>query len=460
MKTKSKEQNQHIYFIGIGGISMSGLAEILLSKGHQVSGSDIKESKVTEHLCQLGIQVHIGHQKENINNDIDLVLYTAAVKSENPELVAAREKGIQIIDRAQLLGQIMADYSNSIAVSGTHGKTSTTSMVAEILLGSDTDPTITVGGILPSIHSNTKVGSSPFFVAEACEYCDSFLRFNPKIAVILNIEADHLDYFKDLASIRKSFHAFAGKVPDDGTVIINGEINHVEELIEGLSCRVETFGLEQDKTHWKAENIVHEDNGKNSFDVFYNNEKLGRIHLNVPGDHNISNALAACAAAYALDISMEDIQKGLEHYHGTDRRFQYKGVKNGVTVVDDYAHHPTEIKAVLSAAQTIKHRDIWCIFQPHTYTRTKFLFEEFSESFHDADHILIDDIYAARETDTGLVSGAQLAESISKLEKDAIYVGDIKNLPQYLAEHCQDGDLLLTVGAGDVYRIGEQFLAL
>ncbi len=460
MKMEFSKQCPHIYFIGIGGISMSGLAEILWSKGFQVSGTDIKETTVTQHLCNLGIQVNIGHKKENITDDIDLVVYTAAVKNDNPELEAAREKGIQIIDRAQLLGRIMADYSNSIAVSGTHGKTTTTSMVAEILLGADTDPTITVGGILPSIHSNTKVGASPYFVAEACEYCDSFLRFNPKVAIILNVEADHLDYFKNLENIRKSFHAFAGRVPDDGIVIINGEIDRADELTAGLCCRVERFGLEQDDAQWKAENIVHEDNGKNSFDVSYNNQHIGRIHLNVPGDHNISNALAACAAAYALDISMEDIQKGLENYHGTDRRFQYKGVKNGVTVIDDYAHHPTEIKAALSAAQKIKHRHIWCVFQPHTYTRTKFLFEEFSQSFQNADHVIIADIYAARENDTGLVSAAQLADRIALKGQDAVYAGDFDNIAQYLKEHCQDGDLLLTIGAGDVYRIGEQFLTL
>lgn len=452
--TQTKE---HIYFIGIGGISMSGLAEILASRGHQVSGTDVKETAVTKHLQSLGIHINFGHRAENITDDITLVVYTAAIHDDNPELRAAHEKGIRIMDRAHLLGQIMDEYHDSVAVSGTHGKTTTTSMVSEILLAAEKDPTITVGGILPTIGSNLRIGNSPYFVAEACEYFDSFLQFNPFIAIILNVESDHLDYFKTLENIRRSFHAFAQRVPDKGLLVISEKIDHVEELTDGLTCHVETFGLSE-KANWRAENIVHEANGRNSFDVYHNSAFFTTIHLHIPGEHNITNALAAIAASAFLGAAPEDCVKGLHHYTGTERRFQLKGKKDGITVIDDYAHHPTEIKAALAAAQNVQHNTTWCVFQPHTFSRTRFLFDEFGEAFGDADEIIIADIFAARETDDGTVSAAQLAERIAQTGKSARYVGDFAAIEAYLHEHCKSGDLLMTVGAGDVYKIGENFL--
>lgn len=452
--TQTKE---HIYFIGIGGISMSGLAEILASRGHQVSGTDVKETAVTKHLQSLGIHINFGHRAENITDDITLVVYTAAIHDDNPELRAAHEKGIRIMDRAHLLGQIMDEYHDSVAVSGTHGKTTTTSMVSEILLAAEKDPTITVGGILPTIGSNLRIGNSPYFVAEACEYFDSFLQFNPFIAIILNVESDHLDYFKTLENIRRSFHAFAQRVPDKGLLVISEKIDHVEELTDGLTCHVETFGLSE-KANWRAENIVHEANGRNSFDVYHNSAFFTTIHLHIPGEHNITNALAAIAASAFLGAAPEDCVKGLHHYTGTERRFQLKGKKDGITVIDDYAHHPTEIKAALAAAQNVQHNTTWCVFQPHTFSRTRFLFDEFGEAFGDADEIIIADIFAARETDDGNVSAAQLAERIAQTGKSARYVGDFAAIEAYLREHCKSGDLLMTVGAGDVYKIGENFL--
>lgn len=452
--TQTKE---HIYFIGIGGISMSGLAEILASRGHQVSGTDVKETAVTKHLQSLGIHINFGHRAENITDDITLVVYTAAIHDDNPELRAAHEKGIRIMDRAHLLGQIMDEYHDSVAVSGTHGKTTTTSMVSEILLAAEKDPTITVGGILPTIGSNLRIGNSPYFVAEACEYFDSFLQFNPFIAIILNVESDHLDYFKTLENIRRSFHAFAQRVPDNGLLVISEKIDNVEELTDGLTCHVETFGLSE-KANWRAENIVHEADGRNSFDIYHNSAFFTTIHLHIPGEHNITNALAAIAASAFLGAAPEDCVKGLHHYTGTERRFQLKGKKDGITVIDDYAHHPTEIKAALAAAQNVQHNTTWCVFQPHTFSRTRFLFDEFGEAFGDADEIIIADIFAARETDDGTVSAAQLAERIAQTGKSARYVGDFAAIEAYLREHCKSGDLLMTVGAGDVYKIGENFL--
>ena len=452
--TQTKE---HIYVIGIGGSSMSGLAEILASRGHQVSGTDVKETAVTKHLQSLGIHINFGHRAENITDDITLVVYTAAIHDDNPELRAAHEKGIRIMDRAHLLGQIMDEYHDSVAVSGTHGKTTTTSMVSEILLAAEKDPTITVGGILPTIGSNLRIGNSPYFVAEACEYFDSFLQFNPFIAIILNVESDHLDYFKTLENIRRSFHAFAQRVPDKGLLVISEKIDHVEELTDGLTCHVETFGLSE-KANWRAENIVHEADGRNSFDIYHNSAFFTTIHLHIPGEHNITNALAAIAASAFLGAAPEDCVKGLHHYTGTERRFQLKGKKDGITVIDDYAHHPTEIKAALAAAQNVQHNTTWCVFQPHTFSRTRFLFDEFGEAFGDADEIIIADIFAARETDDGTVSAAQLADRIAQTGKSARYVGDFAAIEAYLREHCKSGDLLMTVGAGDVYKIGENFL--
>ena len=451
------QRKEHIYFIGIGGISMSGLAEILASRGHQVSGTDVKETAVTKHLQSLGIHINFGHRAENITDDITLVVYTAAIHDDNPELRAAHEKGIRIMDRAHLLGQIMDEYHDSVAVSGTHGKTTTTSMVSEILLAAEKDPTITVGGILPTIGSNLRIGNSPYFVAEACEYFDSFLQFNPFIAIILNVESDHLDYFKTLENIRRSFHAFAQRVPDKGLLVISEKIDHVEELTDGLTCHVETFGLGE-KANWRAENIVHEADGRNSFDVYHNGAFFTTIHLHIPGEHNITNALAAIGASAFLGAAPEDCVKGLHHYTGTERRFQLKGKKDGITVIDDYAHHPTEIKAALAAAQNVQHNTTWCVFQPHTFSRTRFLFDEFGEAFGDADEIIIADIFAARETDDGTVSAAQLADRIAQTGKSARYVGDFAAIEAYLREHCKSGDLLMTVGAGDVYKIGENFL--
>lgn len=452
------KDSDHIYFIGIGGISMSGLAEILASRGFKVSGTDIRETPVTNHLQSVGIHINIGHNAENITDDITHVVFTAAIHDGNPELEVAKAKNLHIMDRAQLLGEIMGEHSNSVAVSGTHGKTTTTSMVSEILLAAEKDPTITVGGILPTIGSNLKIGKSPYFVAEACEYYNSFLRLNPLVGVILNVESDHLDFFGSLENIYRSFHDFAKRIPENGVLVINKDIEYLSKISEGLLCNVETFSLTEDDATWTVKNIIHHDDGKNTFDVYYNNKIKATIDLNVPGDHNISNALAAIASASFLGISPEDWAKGLGHFNGTNRRFQRKGEKDGILVIDDYAHHPTEIRATLAAAKKVKHNTTWCVFQPHTYSRTKFLFEEFGDAFYDADEIIIADIYAARESDDGTVSAAQLAQRIEKTGKSAHYVGNFDEILSYLQDHCHQGDLLLTVGAGDVYKIGESFL--
>ena len=447
----------HIHFIGIGGISMSGLAEILLEENFRISGSDAKSSPLTRTLEERGAVIYYGQRASNITDDVELVVYTAAIHPDNPEYASAVEKGIPMLTRAQLLGQIMRNYDTPIAVSGTHGKTTTTSMISQILLEADADPTISVGGILPSIGGNIRVGQSETFVTEACEYTNSFLHFYPKISVILNIEEDHLDFFKDLEDIRHSFHQFAALLPSDGTLIINGDIDNYQEIYDGLDCNVITYGS-SDMLDYSASNITYDEKGLVAFDLIKNGKVVDHIQLSVTGDHNVLNALASIATAELLQIPMETIKKGILSFSGTDRRFEYKGTFNGVTVVDDYAHHPTEIAATLKAAQHYPHNQVWCVFQPHTYTRTKAFFHEFAEALSHTDHLVLADIYAARETDTLGVSSAGLAEEARKLGTDAHYLPSFEEIEAFLKENCKSGDLLITMGAGDVVKIGEDIL--
>ena len=449
---------EHIHFIGIGGISMSGLAEILLGSGFGISGSDSKPSALTEQLEEKGAKVFYGQCAENISPDYDCVVYTAAIHPDNPEFARCVELDLPMLSRAELLGQIMKNYKTSIAVSGTHGKTTTTSMFSSVLLAAEADPTISVGGILEAIGGNIRVGKSETFITEACEYTNSFLSFYPTLSIILNIEEDHMDFFKDLDDIMNSFRLFAMRLPKDGCLIINKEIKDYEKVTDGLECKVITYGMDPSCTY-HAENIQFNPQGYGEFDVMHHKVNLGHIVLSVPGQHNVSNALAVIAAARKLGISMEQIQAGLLGFSGANRRFQYKGSLDGVTIIDDYAHHPTEIRTTLEAAKNYPHREIWCIFQPHTYTRTKAFFHEFAESLSLADHVILADIYAARETDTLGVSSELLAKEISELGADCYYFPSFDEIENFVKSHCIHGDLLITMGAGDVVNIGENLLS-
>ncbi len=446
-----------IYFIGIGGISMSGLAEILLSEGFTVSGSDRAPSDLTRMLEDRGVNVFYGQKKENLTKDIDLVVYTAAIKSDNPELLAAHKLNIPMLTRAELLGQMMKNYETPVAVSGTHGKTTTTSMISQILLSAEADPTLSIGGIYRPIGGNIRVGASELFVTEACEYTNSFLSFFPKIGIILNIEEDHLDFFKDLADIRNSFHRFAQLLPADGTLIINGDIERCEELTEGLSCKVITYGLSSG-SDYTASQVTYDESGFPSFILSRQNGGERKFSLRVHGDHNILNALAAIALADLLGLSDEVIHAGLAAFTGTDRRFEYKGQVNGVNIINDYAHHPTEIRATLSAAAQYPHRRLWCVFQPHTYTRTKAFLEEFASALSLADEIILADIYAAREKDTLGISSETLQEKIRSLGHSCHYFPTFEAIENYLLKNCTKDDLLITMGAGDVVKVGENLL--
>ena len=436
---------------------MSGLAEILLGAGFQISGSDSKPSSLTNHLEELGAKVFYGQCAENISDTYHCVVYTAAIHPDNPEYARCVELNLPMLSRAELLGQIMKNYKTAIAVSGTHGKTTTTSMFSSVLLAADTDPTISVGGILEAIGGNIRVGKSQNFITEACEYTNSFLSFYPTLSIILNIEEDHMDFFKDLEDIMNSFRRFAQRLPKDGILIINKEIKDYEKVTEGLECKVITYGMDPSCTY-HAENITFNAQGYGEFDVMHHHANLGHITLSVPGMHNVSNALAVIAASRKLGISMECIQAGLLGFGGANRRFQYKGNLNGVTIIDDYAHHPTEIRTTLEAAKNYPHREIWCVFQPHTYTRTKAFFKEFAQSLSLADHVVLADIYAARETDTLGMSSELLQKEIAALGADSYYFPSFAEIEEFLKSHCIHGDLLITMGAGDVVNIGENLL--
>lgn len=445
-----------IYFVGIGGISMSGLAEILHEEGFQVSGSDWHASPITQMLEDKGIQVKYGESSEHIGEHIDCAVLTSAVHEDNLEFQAIKAKNIPYMTRAELLGQMMKNYSMPVAISGTHGKTTTTSMISEILLQGGTDPTLSIGGILKSIGGNIRIGQSGYFVTEACEYTNSFLSFFPKVSLILNIEEDHLDFFKDLADIRSSFRRFAQLLPKDGTLIINGDIDNYEEITKELSCRVITFG-HSEACDYALIGIQYDETGYPTF-TFKAPEGIRQVRLQVPGEHNVMNALASIALADLLEIDFSVTTEALFNFHGTDRRFEYKGSIGGVTVIDDYAHHPTEITATLQAAANYPHKTLWCVFQPHTYTRTKALMADFAKALTHADRIVLTDIYAAREKDNLGISSRDLQKCIQDLGKECAYFPTFDEVENFLLENCITGDLLITMGAGDVHKIGETLL--
>lgn len=449
---------KRVHCIGIGGIGLSAIAEILLSRGYEVSGSDMRESDMTEKLIRSGADIYIGHSGENVEN-ADLIVYSSAVGKDNPELVRAAELGIPAVTRAQALGALMDEYDTSIAISGTHGKTTTTSMVSLILKNAEKEPTILVGGNLSEIDGNVYVGNNDYFVTEACEYMDSFLELKPKIEIILNIDSDHLDYFKDVDHIASSFSKFADLVPEDGVVIAYDANPFVKSVIEDVPNAV-TFGLSESCDYY-AGDISFDNEGMPEFKVYNSGSELCSIHLSVPGEHNILNALSAFACCHILGVEAERIVETLEAFIGTQRRFDILGkTKNDIKIIDDYAHHPTEIKATLSAVKNMKHNHLWCLFQPHTYTRTMALLDEFSEAFDDADKVVLAEIYAAREKNIYKISSKTLMERIKEHdpEKNVYFFNDFEEIADFVYNNAEEGDLVLTMGAGDIYKVGEMML--
>ena len=458
-----------VHFIGIGGISMSGLAEILHYDGYTVRGSDWTASDITRHLADLGMDVQLGNDAAHITDDIDLVVYTAAVKPNNPEFAEARKRNIPVMDRAKLLGLIMKGYEYTIAVSGVHGKTTTTAIIAEMLIAANLDPTISVGGFMEALTgksgagSNLRIGNSPYFVLEACEYFDSFLQFYPHVGVILNIDSDHLDYFGTLERLVDSFRRFGQNIPSNGFLVIYKGTPFFEEVTKGLTCNIITYGTE-DARFW-AQDIQYNAEGLPSFRIMDNHTVVAEVSLKLRGAHNINNSLAAASVAAALNIPAWAVVKGLSGAAGAKRRFEHKGAFREVVVVDDYAHHPTEIKASLAAAVPLSRgtdKRIICAFQSHTYTRTQNLFDEFAAAFEDADIVLMLPIYAAREVATGPYPNYLaecLTEKIRNNGKEAYFVESFESAADWIKKYSRPGDILITMGAGDIHVLGENLVS-
>ncbi len=436
------------HFVGIGGVSMSPLAEVVFGMGVSLTGSDMNESAAVRRLREMGIKVEIGHRAENIAG-ADFVVRTAAARDDNAEISAARDAGIPIFERAEAWGYIMQEYKNAVCVAGTHGKTTTTSMVAHILMAAKKDPTIMLGGTLPMLHAGHRIGEGDTIVLESCEYYNSFLSFSPTVAVILNVEADHLDFFKDLDDIKNSFHQFANRVPEEGFVIANGDDANTMDAVKGVNKRVITFGMTADSDVYAKDVKV---NGMNTeFDIICDGEFFTHAVLRVPGTHNVMNALAAAAATKAVGVSAEGVSEGLYEFMGAGRRFEYKGKLNGADVYDDYAHHPGEIRALIEAMSSRDYKRIILAFQPHTYTRTKALFNEFAKELSEADVLYLAEIYAAREQNTVGISSKDLSDAIP----GSVFLPTFEEIEKHIKETAKEGDVIVTVGAGDIYKVGD-----
>lgn len=449
---------KHIHMIGIGGISMSGIAEILRNWGIFVTGSDTTRSKITDRLSSHGIFVSIGHET-NLVKKADLVVYSAAVKQDDPELIEARNNDIPTIERSDFVGYITRIYKDTIGIAGTHGKTTTTSMISLCFIEAGLDPTIQVGAILKQINGNHRVGNSDYFILEACEYVESFLKFSPKSTIVLNIDNDHLDYFKNFDNIKKAFEKYVAILPYDGLLVLNADDPNCLDLRSHSDSKVVTFSIKNDKSNFIARNITFDDRGCAKFDVYYNNNFYSEMKLSVPGTHNVLNALACIALCTEYGINKYDIKSALLKFTGANRRFELVGSYQNIDVYDDYAHHPSEILATANALKNKKHRQSWIIFQPHTYSRTQSLLDDFAKVLTNFDNIIITDIYAAREMNTYGISAEDLVNKIHSLGKSAIYISSFDDIAKFIRERACPHDIVLTVGAGTVTEIGRKILS-
>ena len=440
------------HLIGIGGVSMSSLAEVLCGMGIVVTGSDMNNGPNLKSLIERGIPVALGHRAEKIGEDVDFVVRTAAVHDDNPEIIRAHERGIPVFERTQAWGAISKDYANALCISGTHGKTTTTSMCTHILMAADRDPTVMIGGTLPLLNAGHRVGHGNTIIMEACEYYNSFLSLHPTVAVILNVEADHLDFFRDLKDVEHSFRTFASRVPEDGYVVANHDDRNTMDTVRGMDRKLITFGLSPAADVY-AENIRYI--GANSeFDVMYKGSLFTDVTLHVPGVHNVKNALAATAAAICLGVRPNAVKYGLAGFNGAGRRFEFKGKFNGADVYDDYAHHPGELKVLLDTVERLNYKRSVVVFQPHTYSRTAALFEDFVKQLRRPDVLMLAEIFAAREQNTIGISSSALAERV----ENAGFFPSFGELEAELRRIARPGDIILTVGAGDVYKIGESLV--
>ena len=448
---------KNIHMIGIGGVSMSGIAAILTNWGFNVTGSDWSQSEVTDKLNALGIKVTIGHNLEDVSK-ADIIVYSAAIKNDDTEMLEAKKLNIPTIERADFLGEITRCFKDTICISGTHGKTTTTSMVAMCFLESLKEPNIQVGAFLNAIDGNYKVGNSEHFIIEACEYVESFLKFSPKAEIILNIDNDHLDYFKTFDNIKNSFIKYVKILPDDGLLVVNGDDKNCLDLMQYTNANILTYGIENTNTNFYAKNIQYDNDGFPKFDVYKNNELFITIKLSIPGIHNVLNSLSCIALCDYYKIDKKDMQTALQKFTGAHRRFEFKGKLNGASIYDDYGHHPTEILATSKALSSKKHNKSWVVFQPHTYSRTKNLLNDFADALLNFDNVIVLDIYAARETNTFNISSKDLVNEIISLGKNANYIPDFDECVSFLKNNVEENDIILTLGAGTVTEIGPMLL--
>lgn len=447
---------KNIYMIGIGGISMSSIAEYLYLKGFNVSGSDRDMDETVKILLKKNIRVNIGHDKKNINKNIDLIIYTAAIKNDNEELIRAKELNIKMLSRAEILGLIMKKYKYSVAIAGSHGKTTVTGMVAKILIEAGKKPTVFLGGNLNVLkEKNFMMGDSDYFVIEACEYCDGFLNFEPFVGVINNIDLDHVDYFKSLDMLERSFKKFGLNVKKDGAIIVN---NINKNLVDDIGVKKFFFGDSKRSDIWYAENIVFDKKYCAKFSAVKNNLIIKDIELKVSGRHNILNALSAICVAEKLKIDFEIVKKALGDFSGVERRFEFKGIYHGAKIFDDYAHHPNELKELILTLQNMEYNNLYIIFQPHTYSRTKKFLGEFADILSKCENVILVDIYAAREKNIFNISVKDLVDEINNLKGNAFYCESFDKVINFLKNKIEDGDLIVTIGAGDIYKIGEKLL--
>lgn len=443
--------------IGIGGVSMSGIAAILNHWGFQVTGSDWAKSENTDKLNEMGIKVTIGHHLDNVSN-ADIVVYSAAIKADDPEMMEANRLHIPTIERADFLGELTRCFEDTICISGTHGKTTTTSMISLCFLEALQDPSIQVGAFLKQINGNYKVGNSEHFIIEACEYVESFLKFSPKTEIILNIDNDHLDYFKTFENIKNAFKKYVKLLPKNGILILNADDSNCMDLSSCTNAKIITYGIENVNADFTAENITFDANGFAQFDVYQKHEFYTTIHLSVPGTHNILNALACISLCDAYSLEKEKVQIALSKFTGAHRRFEFKGKINEASIYDDYGHHPTEISATAKALANKTYHESWVVFQPHTYSRTKNLLDDFAHSLLNFDHIILLDIYAAREKNTYGISSQDLVEHLNALGKQANYMPNFEDCVSTLKEQVQPNDIIITLGAGTVTQIGPMLL--
>ncbi|MDY3816298.1 MAG: UDP-N-acetylmuramate--L-alanine ligase [Candidatus Limiplasma sp.] len=450
-------QGKHIHMIGIGGSSMSGLAQMLLEKGYRLTGSDNLETYTTRHVREdLHIPVTIGHKAENVHG-ADLVVYTVAILPDNPERVEMERLGIPSIERATLLGQLMEGYGTAIGVCGAHGKTSTTSMLSQVMMECGMDPTIHIGGQLDFIGGSTRIGKSDTFLAEACEFNASFLHLRPTVAVVLNIDADHLDFYKDIDDIQQTFGKFLALLPQNGCAIGNGDDRRVVELLKALSCAHYTFGFGE-TCDYRPLNLQYDELGRGDFDLAFQGQVLGHVAMQVAGSFQVDNALATLACAHYQHADMQKACHAMSEFKGAHRRFELTSVVEGVKLYHDYGHNPTEMRNVLSVARLQPHNRLWAVMQPHTYSRVKRLFDDYLTCTRDADITLVTDIYAAREKDPGDIKAEMVVEGMKRHGINAVHTPSFDDTEIYLREHWQPGDLVLTMGCGNINQLNDQIL--